>query len=659
MGRFDPKIAAVVPVSRFWIRPTLMMRHPFRSLSPDRVLRFVPEFLRLGGSGVRARMRLLGAAVLVGVVAGFGAVAFYALTQLVSHYALEEAVGYVAAHPGGEAPLKGLPDVTPSALHWWLLLLVPTIGGILSGFIVFKFAPEAEGHGTDAVIAAYHQKDGQIRARVPLVKIIASALTIGTGGSGGREGPIAQIGAGFGSFLANVLRLSPANRRVLCAAGMGAGVAAIFRAPLAGALFAAEVLYWSPEFEPEVIIPAGIASVVAYCTFGAAFGWKPLFITPDLTFEDPLQLAPYLLLVLCMVILAFAYTRSFYGITRWFHRLKVPRTLKPAIGAFASAVIGVGLYFAFGRSEKPLAVLSFGYGAIQDALTNETTASAGLLAAIAVGKILTTGLTIGSGGSGGVFGPSMVIGGCGGGALGVLLHQVAPNLVPHPGSFVIVGMAAFFAAAAKTPFSTLVIVSEMTGGYHLLLPALWCCVLAFMVSDRQSLYGSQLETRSKSPAHRGAIGRILLVDGARVSQFVKTDVAALSLSLAEPLDEVIQRFAQARLGVLPVVQSDGVLLGIVNLEEVLLATQAEGALIVAADMMRTDVVPLVAEDPLDVAQERFVESDVLALPVVRSAHDRRVVGMVKRFDVASAYVQSIHGRTRKKVEADRPSSPRP
>jgi CIC family chloride channel protein len=157
---------------------------------------------------------------------------------------------------------------------------------------VYTLAPEAEGHGTDAAIAAYHHQQGLIRPRVPLVKIVASALTLGTGGSGGREGPIAQIGAGFGSFLGNLLRLRPAERRILMAAGMGAGVAAIFRAPLAGALFAAEVLYRSPDFESEVIIPAGLASVLAYCTFGLVFGWSPLFSLPSellnvLAFREP------------------------------------------------------------------------------------------------------------------------------------------------------------------------------------------------------------------------------------------------------------------------------------------------------------------------------------------------------------------------------------
>src|SRR6516164_1640138 len=244
-------------------------------------LRWFPEFLELGGKRLRSQARLLGAAILVGIVAGLGAGAFYVFGQAVTYGSLDWMAGYRPVHPGNEPELFASTD---HVFRPWMLLLVPTLGGLLSGVLVYALAPEAEGHGTDSAIAAYHFHQGQIRGRVPIIKIIASALTIGSGGSGGREGPIAQIGAGFGSFLARLLGLRPAERRVLLAAGMGAGVAAIFRAPLAGALFASEVLYWSSEFEPEVIIPAGFASVVSYCTFGAFFGWDPLFETPQLHF---------------------------------------------------------------------------------------------------------------------------------------------------------------------------------------------------------------------------------------------------------------------------------------------------------------------------------------------------------------------------------------
>jgi chloride channel protein, CIC family len=609
------------------------MRSPFH---------WVPEFLTfLGKHRARAQIRVLGAAIAVGLVAGIGAIIFYVATAVVAHYALGEVVGYrPEPHPNGEPALPWLTGGA-SSFRPWPLLIVPTAGGLASGLIVFAFAPEAEGHGTDAVIAAYHHHEGRIRPRVPIVKLLASALTLGSGGSGGREGPIAQIGAGFGSLLATLLHLRPADRRVLCVAGMGAGIAAIFRAPLAGALFAAEVLYWSPEFEPEAIIPAGIASVVSYCTFGAVFGWRPLFSTPELTFDDPWQLVPYLGLALCTILLAAVYTRTFYFVTKLFRRARWPACLRPAVGVFLAGVVTLVLYASTGDVQV-LSVLSFGYNSLQNAITNETTVGVGLLVAIAFGKILTTSFTIGSGGSGGVFGPSMVIGGCGGGAFGVVMHRFWPNLVPHPASFVIVGMAGFFAAAAKTPFSTIVIVSEMTGGYHLLLPALWVCVVAFIFSDEQSLYANQLETRQRSPAHRGAFVRALM-GPSTVGDHLKGIESIPLLSPGDSLDVVIERMTSSRYDLLPVVDDAGRFLGIVSLDDVLVLSQEPAALFIAADLMRTDVTPLTPNERVDVAVQCFVEHDVLALPVVDDTRSGELVGLVKRFDVSTAYLRSIHG----------------
>jgi CIC family chloride channel protein len=466
--------------------------------------RWLPEFLMLSQKRVRGQARILGLSSLVGFVAGLGAIVFYLATKMVEHATMGSIAGYQPEpHPAGEAPIAWLPAVA-GALSPWLLVAVCTVGGLVSGVLVFTLAPEAEGHGTDSVIDAYHRHDGYLRPRVPLVKLVASAITIGSGGSGGREGPIAQIGAGFGSVLGGIVRLNPAERRVLLAAGMGAGIGAIFRAPLAGALFAAEVLYRSPEFESEVILPAALASVIAYSTFASAFGWHPLFAMPDLSFDNPWQLVPYLALAIAMAILAMIYTRTFYGIVAVFHRLPMPRHVRPAVGALATGLVGVALYYLFGSDPKALAVMASGYSAIQGIMREEASGGLALLAAIALGKILTTSLTIGSGGSGGVFGPSIVIGGSGGAALGIALHDACPALVPHPASFAVVGMASFFAAAAKTPFSTLVMVSEMTGGYQLLLPALWGCAISFLVSDEQSIYSAQVEDRSQSPAHQNS-----------------------------------------------------------------------------------------------------------------------------------------------------------
>jgi chloride channel protein, CIC family len=619
--------------------------------APSHPLRWFPEFWELGRRRLRPQARLLGLSLLVGLISGLGAVVFFIACQVVAHYSLDAVAGYHPHAPGGEPPLFA---ETAQPLIPWLLLLVPSIGGVLSGFLVFTLAPEAEGHGTDAAIAAYHYRQGQIRPRVPLVKIVASALTLGTGGSGGREGPIAQIGAGFGSFLGGLLHLRPAERRVLMAAGMGAGVAAIFRAPLAGALFAAEVLYRSPDFESEVIIPAALASIIAYCTFGLVFGWTPLFTLPPelvraLTFENPLQLLAYLLLALLMVVLAMIYTRSFYGLTYLFHRVPLRAHFKPMIGAFLSGLVALLLYYLLGRERQVLAVLSFGYGILQDAMTTSPGAEASLffalvLIVVALGKILTTGLTIGSGGSGGVFGPSMVIGGCGGGALGITLHRLWPPLAPHPAGFVMVGMAGFFAAAAKTPLSTLVMVSEMTGNYNLLLPTLWVCALAFLLSDEQSIYSSQVESRSRSPAHQGDYVREVLA-GLLVRPFMTPAAEVPVVRPNDRLGEVIDRLSGTSYHALPVTDLDGRLVGVISLEEVLLASGLPNlrSLALAADLMRDNVVPLRPDDRLDRALELFVESDLLALPVVDGSPGEHVIGIVKRADISSTYLRHVHG----------------
>ncbi len=413
-------------------------------------------------------------------------------------------------------------------------------------------------------------------------------------------------------------------------------------------------MYRSPDFESEVIIPAGLASVIAYCTFGAAFGWSPLFsLQPELlnalTFNSPLHLVSYTLLALFLVVLAMVYTRSFYGLTHAFHRLPIRPHFKPAIGAFATGLLGLTLYYALGKEQRVLAVLSFGYGALQDAMTLSPAAegalfSALVLLAVAVGKILTTGLTIGSGGSGGVFGPSMVIGGCGGGALGVILYRLSPALVPHPASFVIVGMAGFFAAAAKTPFSTLVIVSEMTGNYNLLLPTLWVCALTFLLSDEQSIYSSQVESRSRSPAHQGDYVRDVLT-GLKVGQFITAQDQVPLLHPGDRLETVIERLGSTPYTALPVASADGQLLGVVSLDQVHLASRLPGLqpIVLAADLMRTDVVPLRPDDPLDRALELFVENDLLELPVVDESPERQVIGIVKRSDVSSTYLRYVQG----------------
>eukprot|EP00913_Durusdinium_trenchii_P023351 g21929.t1 len=379
---------------------------------------------------------------LIGIVGGIGAIGFQLLGQVVMHFTLVSASGYSPGEASGEhqifAHVGG--DFSPV-----MIVVVMICGGLVSGWLVYTFAPEAEGHGTDAAIDSFHNGRGYIRGRIPIIKTIASAVTLGTGGSGGREGPIAQIGAGFGSFLATRLGLSARDRRIMLAAGMGAGVGAIFRAPLAGALFAGEIMYRDADLESDVIVPAAISSIVGYSVYSlslpASKRFLPLFGKPQLVDYapgSPLELLPFALLSLVLVLVSILYIKVFYGTHRVFKKVPVIPHVKPAIGAGLAGIVALTLYYTMQQERQTLAVLSTGYGSLQQALTDPKLLGLKLLLAIALVKILTTSLTISSGGSGGVFGPSMVIGGCVGAAVGILLHDQWPDLVPEPAVFAMV-----------------------------------------------------------------------------------------------------------------------------------------------------------------------------------------------------------------------------
>jgi len=568
---------------------------------------------------------------LVGIVAGCGAILFQILCQAASQFFLADLIGYRPSGPAGEQPLFAAAEIPFRA---WLIPIVPAVGGLLAGLLVQRFAPEAAGHGTDEAVDAFHRRNGLIRGRVPIIKTIASALTLGSGGSGGREGPIAQIGAGFGSFLARRLGLPARERRILLAAGVGAGVGSIFRAPLAGALFAAEVLYSDPEFESEVIIPAAIATIIAYCVFSLRFGFGSLFETPRFEFRSAWELVPYTALAVAVALASGLFVKVFYAVHTRSQRLGIPAAVKPMLGGLATGIIALALYVGSG-SFHALDVLSFGYGSIQDALLGKIPWA--ILLLIAGGKLLTTSFSIGSGGSGGVFGPSMVIGGTLGGAIGLLAQRVMPGVITQPAAFVPVGMAGFFAAAAKTPISTLIMVSEMTGNYQLLLPALWVCAISYLVGRRWTIYESQVSTRGDSPAHRGAIFAGVL-RGMRVKD-VAGDRPVHVLNQSAALEEVIRAFMTSSQHCFPVVDGDGRMTGSIMLHQLRqhLDEYGERSPMIAHDLASDPDEVLLLGDDLDTALERMVALDVEELPIIRSEEERRVVGLLSRRDIIAVY----------------------
>lgn len=615
---------------------------PFRNRPPLEIFGPLLRYLLEHVSSWRSSAKWFLLSAIVGVIAAAGGVAFQVTEQVVFRFASQGVAGFSPKEAAGEFRLFAAPPTTLSPVR---LLVVLTLGGLAAGILVQSFAPEAEGHGTDAAIEAYHQKRGYIRPIVPIIKLLASAITIGTGGSGGREGPIAQIGAGFGSFLGTRLKLSARDRRILLAAGMGAGIGAIFRAPLAGALFAAEVLYRDADMETEVIVPAAIASVVAYALFSF---WLPVEVRFTPIFGGGLahevgslvELVPMTILALGLVIVGVLYIKTFYGLHRWARKLPIPAFIKPAIGALATGGVALGLFYAFGENRHALAVLATGYGTLQQTLADPSKVGLGLLLAVALVKILTTSLTIGSGGSGGVFGPSMVIGGCTGGAIGEMLHSVWPAMVPQPAVYAVVGMAGFFAGIAHAPISTIVMVSELTGDYRLLVPTMWVSTLCFILCQRWTLYDKQVASRLDSPAHRGDF----LVD---VLEGIKVGDVALkprdTVFEGMTLKEILRFVAESRQHYFPVVDATGRFVGIFSTNDVrrYLYNETIWELANARDVMTTRVVSITPDDDLNMALRKFTDRNLDELPVVEKGDKTRLLGMLRRKDVISRYNQEL------------------
>lgn len=574
--------------------------------------------------------------VLIGVIAGLGSIVFHFLCLTGLHYFMDMLTGYRPPAPAGEQHIF-LPTQVPFSR--WMLLFLPALGGLVSGWIVYTFAPEAEGHGTDAAINAFHNTGGFIRGRVPIIKTIASAITLTTGGSGGREGPIAQIGAGFGSFLATTLKLSDRERRIMVAAGIGAGVGSIFRAPLAGALFAAEVLYRDPEFESDVIIPAGISSVVAYCLFCLVFGWGSLFESPDFTFTNPLELGPYIVLAFVLVGVGIFYVKTFYGTIKFFKGIKIPNHVKPAIGGLLTGIIGFFLP----------QTLAFGYGFAQMALNNELTVS--FLLFLAIGKVLTTSFSIGSGGSGGVFGPSVVIGGAMGGVVGKLFHQILPGVVTEPGAYVVVGMAGFFTAVSNTPISTIIFVSEMTNSYHLLMPSLLVCSLAFLLSKRWTIYECQVKSKLDSRAHAGEFF-IDILQAIHVRDLIKHVKKVTLIPQDMTFKAFKDFFSESKQHYFPVMDQDGRLISIFSINDVRAVLFAESIenLVRMKDIGTTDIITTSPAEDLNSVLQKFTIRNIDSIPVVADDDPGKLIGMLNRREVIAYYNERIQEMKQQKSE---------
>lgn len=560
----------------------------------------------------------------IGVVGGLGAIVFYTALEVATHLFLGTLAGYAPPTPAGEGGAPMADFARP-----WAIPLVVALGGLISGVIVFRFAPEAEGHGTDAAIAAFHRNPRGIRGRIPFVKLVASAITIGSGGSGGREGPTAQISAGFGSFLGRVLDLDARDARIAVAVGMAAGIGAIFRAPLGGAILGAELLY-RDDVESDALVPSFVATIVAYSIFGAVEGFSPIFGTQArFGFADPIQLGWYALIGLACGLVGLLYVKNFYGFTDLFRRWSVPRAVKPAIAGFLVGCLGLAVPGALGT----------GYGFVQAGLDRQSLLAIPLwmILVLPFAKILATSLSIGSGGSGGIFGPGMVIGGLLGAGIWRLLEPVAPTIPTDPAPFVIVAMMALFGSVAHAPLAVMLMVAEMTGNLSMLAPAMVAVGLATFVVGQRSIYKSQLATRADSPAHRFRFAMPLLAA-------VPVGDAARQPRLVLRADDTVAT-ARARIEAIgvpgaPVVGRDGRVVGLVDLEGLQVAPDDE-RIGNSLALLREPI--LAADDGLDDALGSLADHRRSWAPVVSSGS---LSGVLSIQDAIAAYRGALHGNIR-------------
>lgn len=563
---------------------------------------------------------------LIGVVSGFGALVFNFFILRGTQFFMKDLVAFLLPKELQGASLLGVP------LDRWMLLWIPALGGVLSGFIVFRFAPEAEGHGTDAMIESFHKKKGVVRTRVPIIKTIASAITIGSGGSAGKEGPIAQIGSGFASFLGSLLKIDTRDRRIMLLAGAAGGISAIFKAPLGASLFATEVLYREPEFEFEAIIPSIVSSIVAYAVFTLVHGWETLFHIPRLApIISPSELLIYAIFgVLCAGI-GFFYIHFFYGIRdRFFKKLNLSRFLKPALGGLMLGGV------AFFLPE----VLGGGYEWIQSAIDGNLTIW--LMVLLAFAKIFATSFTISSGGSGGVFAPSLFIGAMLGGFYGTLCSKLFPQLLIHPSAFVLVGMGGFFAGVAKVPIASLIMVAEMTGGYALIVPLMIVSVISYLLLGETSLYEKQVLSRVDSPAHTGDFA-VDILEHISVKEALPPGRKVDSIPEGMPFEEMMQLIANSNQQDFPVLNESGQLTGIVSLTDMrkIMLEKNLHQFLIAKDIATEMVLTVTPGDSLKTALRKMTEAEIRELPVVSAEDSTRVISMLSRKDIIQTYHDEI------------------
>jgi CIC family chloride channel protein len=552
---------------------------------------------------------------IVGAVGGYGAIGFRKLIAVVAQLGWGNVTGM-----GGKDLL-----VMTLAAPFWVRVLIPSAGGLLVGIIVYFFAQEAKGHGVPEVMEAVALKDGRMRIRVVFAKAFASAICIGSGGSVGREGPIVQIGSAMGSAIGGWVKVSGARLRTLVVCGAAAGIAATFNAPMGGALFSLEIIL--REFSSSQLIAVVVSSVMATAVSRHYLGNFPAFKVPPYELLHHSELLLYLILGLAAGLVAYAFIRLLYGMEDFFERWKFPEFIKPAIGG---AIIGcIGLFFP--------QTFGVGYESVSQVLRGEMLGI--ILPGLLIAKIVATSITIGSGGSGGIFAPSLFMGAVLGGGFGQIVHALFPHTTAFPGAYALVGMGAVVSGTTRAPITAMLIIFEMTANYRIILPLMFACIISLVISgllSRESIYTLKLVRRGMN-IYGGK--ELNVLKRIKVSDVMLPDIEVVSPSV--PLPELATRMMAGSHSHLFVRGDNNRIQGHISLENVrpiLKDYEAVCNAVIASDLMDQHITVVNAEESLDVVMKLFEQLDLDEIPVVDKGH---VAGAIRKDDVIKAYNREI------------------
>jgi CIC family chloride channel protein len=551
-------------------------------------------------------------ATLVGLAGGFGAVGFRALIDLIQSLAY-----------GAKGNLLELVLATP----WYLKVWVPAAGGLVVGPLVYFFAREAKGHGVPDVMEAVALRKGVIRKRIVFVKTLASAVSIGVGGSVGREGPIVQIGSAIGSSMGQFLKISAERIRILVGCGAAAGIAATFNAPIAGSMFALEIVLG--DFGVATFSPIVISSVAATAVSRHFLGNTPAIIVPSYQLMSAWELPIYALLGLFCALVAVSFTRTLYRAEDLFDQLSFPEYLKTVPGGIMIGVLA--LFFPH--------IMGVGYPAIDHALAGQLPWFFMFLLVFC--KIFATSITIGSGFSGGIFAPSLFVGAMAGGFFGTVVHGLFPEATAHPGAYSIVGMGAVVAGTTHGPLSAILILFEMTGNYRIILPLMIACIIS-SVAARQlfedSIYTLKLARRG---INLKAGKEINVLSSIPVREAMTPGVETIPENLS--LGRLGERISRSKYNSFPVVNDEGSLTGVISYLDYqdVVFDENLGNLVIVKELATQNVVTVSIEDNLYGALQRIASKDFSILPVVDSRDPRKLLGVLNRRDIMSAYNKAV------------------